>query len=118
MEMQKGLPADEISLDLVQTCIFGLGVLSARKIDNFQYPLSEAFALIDWIYAKDFKTEKGLRSESTENAISTFGKLVYFHGENLSADIVTQGFLNRLPLTTDSAEAPPTHSLFFKQIIA
>ena len=49
-----------------------------------------------------------------ENATCAFGKIIYYHGANLSGDLVKQGFLDRLPLTTDTEEAPSTHKLFFQ----
>ena len=77
------------------------------------FPLAKVFTAIDWIYSQDFKTEKGERAECCENATSTFGKLIYFHGANLSADIAARGFFDRLPLTTDTEEAQPTHKMLF-----
>ena len=82
------------------------------------FPLANVFSVIEWIYAQDFKTESGLRAECSENATSTFGKLIYQHGANLSAEVVSKGFFDRLPLTTDTEEAQPTHKLLMQMIIA
>ena len=88
------------------------------KMPVESFPLANVFSVIEWIYTQDFKTEKGERAECSENATSTFGKCIYFHGANLSADIAAQGFFDRLPLTTDTEEAQPTHNMLMKQIIA
>ena len=68
----------------------------------------------------DFKTERGLRAECCENATTCLANLVYFHGESIPtlAQVVEQGLLAKLPLTTDTEEAPITHKNLFKQIIA
>ena len=41
---------DEVDRDLVQTCVFGMGVLAA-KMPADQFPMTEVLAVIDWIYA-------------------------------------------------------------------
>ena len=111
------MPLDEVDRDLVQTCVYGMGLL-ALKMPAESFPLANVFAVIEWIYAQDFKTEKGERAECSENATSTFGRCLYFHGANISAEAAAQGFFDRLPLTTDTEEAQPTHSTLMKQIIS
>jgi len=117
MQAQQALPVDEVNRDLVQTCVFGMGLL-CLKMPAETFPLANVFSTIEWIYAQDFKTESGKRAECCENATSTFGKCIYFHGANLSADIAARGFFDRLPLTTDTEEAQPTHKMLMQQIIA
>jgi len=117
MQLQQQAATDEVNKDLVQTCIFGMGVL-ATKMPSDEFPIGDVFRAIEWVYSQDFKTESGKRAECTENAISTFGKCIYYHGGNLSAEVISQGFLDRLPLTTDLEEAPATHTLFLTNVAA
>ena len=112
LKLQQAASTEEVDKDLVQTCVFGMGVL-AMKMPAAQFPLTDVFAAIEWVVVQDFKTERGLRAECVENAISSFGKCIYFHGGNLATDVVASGFLAKLPLTTDTEEAQPTHNLFF-----
>jgi hypothetical protein len=94
-----------------------MGVL-ASKMPTEEFPIGDVFRAIEWVYGHDFKTESGKRAECTENAISTFGKCIYYHGGNLSAEAITLGFLDRLPLTTDPEEAPVAHALFLTNVAA
>ena len=115
MAIQKALPShDEINQDLVQTCVYGMGVL-AQKMPAGNFPQNDVLAVIEWILSSDFKTETGLVAKSAENAISSLGKCIYCHG---GSNELIESFLGRLPLTTDTEEAPPTHNLLFQQIIA
>ena len=84
------------------------------------YPLNEVLAAIQWIYSMEFKKERGLRAECCENATTALANCVYFQGENIPqlAQVVEQGLLAKLPLTTDTEEAPVTHAQFLSQIIA
>jgi len=109
---------DEINRDLVQTSIFGLGVLSAR-VPTSSYPLTDVLQVIQWVYSLELKTERGQRAECCENATSTLAKLVYYHGAALPSltEVVEQGVAGKMPLTTDTEEAQATHSLFLKQVV-
>lgn len=115
LRLQQGLAKDEVSRDVVQTCIFGLGVL-AMKVPTEVFPLAEVVQAVQWVYSMDFKTEKGLRAECCENATSSLAKCVYFHGQALQSQqlqqIVIQGVLAKMPLTTDTEEAQAAHALF------
>ena len=95
-----------------------MGVL-ATKVPEADYPMNDVLQAVQWVYSMDFKTDKGLRAECCENATSTLAKIVYFISNSaaLSADIVNQGMLAKLPLTTDTEEAQATHREFLKQII-
>lgn len=92
--------------------------LLAVKMPAETFPLANVLSMIEWIYAQDFKTKKGETAECSENATSSFGKCLYFHGASFSPEAAAQGFFNRLPLKTDTEEAQPTHNLLMKQIIA
>lgn len=100
--------------DLVQTCIFGMGVM-AQKMPSASYPLNDVLLAIKWTYSMEFKTERGLRAECCENATSTLAKCVYYHGDVLPSltEIVSEGLCARMPLTTDTEEAQACHTLFF-----
>ena len=56
----------------------------------------------------------------TDNAIGAFGKVILIHGadEIFTELIVKEGYLDLLPLTTDSEEAQPVHLLFLQQTAA
>ena len=91
-----------------------MGVL-AQKMPAGNFPLNEVLLDIEWILSQDFKTEAGLVAECAENAISSLGKCIYFHG---GSNELIESFLGKLPLTTDAEEARPTHNLLFQQIVA
>ena len=92
--------------------------LLAVKMPAETFPLANVLSMIEWIYAQDFKTKKGETAECSENATSSFGKCLYFHGASFSPEAAAQGFFNKLPLKTDTEEAQPTHNLLMNQIIA
>lgn len=55
---------------------------------------------------------------SYENAISSLGKLVYYHYDGFTVTVNTvQMFLEHLPLQVDSEEARPVNKLFFQMIL-
>ena len=86
-----------------------MGVL-AQKMPAGNFPLNDVLLVIEWILSSDFKTETGLVAECAENAVSSLGKCIYFHG---GSNEIVEKFLTKLPLTTDTEEAPPTHNLLF-----
>lgn len=91
------------NFDFVQTCIFGLGVIAARSPNNFQL-LPSILQAIDWVLTQNFKDDKGGFHTCTDNAVSTLGKCIYYHGNQIPAQIVDK-FLSSLPLKTDTVEA-------------
>ena len=60
---------------------------------------------IQWVYQQDFKDEEGNQAPCVDNAISTLGKCVMYQGQSVSAEVATQGFFAKLPVTTDTEEA-------------
>ena len=65
-------------LQLVQSCIFGLGVLAKRYPAPWDL-LPQTLEAITGIYAKNPVNDEGKRHECMDNAISSFAKCVYFH---------------------------------------
>ena len=109
------------SENLIQTCIFGLGVLAQKypqMMPNATFNVSSVLQAIQWVYAKNLKNEKGKRAECEDNAIGALGKCIYFHSAGVPQNVIEPGFLAKLPLTTDTEEAQPVHALFLEQIIA
>ncbi len=66
---------------------------------------------------QNFKDDKGGVHTCTDNAVSTLGKCIYYHGNQIPAQVVDK-FLSALPLKTDTAEGQATHLGFFKQVLA
>ena len=49
--------------------------------------------------------------------MSTLGKCIYYHGGTIPENVVKDGFLAKLPITTDTEEAQVTHALFCDKIL-
>ena len=60
---------------------------------------------IKWIYDLNLTNEDGKQAECVDNAVSTLGKCIYYHGAGVPADVAKLGFLAKLPITTDTEEA-------------
>lgn len=97
------------SENLIQTCIFGLGVLAERHnamLPDRQFEVERVLEAVQWVYSQNLKTEDGTeRAECEDNAVGALAKCVYFHGERVPSSVITPGLLDKLPLTTDTEEA-------------
>ena len=99
--------------DLVQNCIYGMGILAQRiPAAEFAGSTESVLKSVQWVIEQDFKTDEedgAKQHECVDNAISTLGKVIYFHG-NIPAQVVNV-FLSKLPISTDTEEAQAAHLL-------
>lgn len=103
--------------DLTQTCIFGLGVIAQRTPAGQFGALAETLQTTQMIInnAKDFTDEDEEVHTCVDNAVSTYGKLIYYHHQTgLLTEQSALDFMQRLPLITDCDEAQAVHLQFAK----
>lgn len=115
LEVIKGL--GQANPDLTQTCIFGLGVIAQRTPAGQFGALAEVLSTAQMIMnnPKVFMDENEEVHTCVDNAISTYGKLIYFHNQTgLITEQTVADFMQRLPLITDCDEAQVVHLQFIK----
>jgi hypothetical protein len=103
--------------DLTQTCIFGLGVIAQRTPANQFNALAEVLQTAQMIMnnPKVFTDENEEVHTCVDNAVSTYGKLIYYHHQSgLIQESTVIDFMQRLPLITDCDEAQVVHLHFIK----
>ena len=103
--------------DLAQTCIFGLGVIAQRTPAGQFSALSDVLQTAQMIInnQKVFTDEDEQVHTCVDNAVSTYGKLIYYHHQTgLISEQMALDFMQRLPLITDCDEAQAVHLQFIK----
>jgi len=106
------------NLDVVQTAIFGLGVI-AKRMDRQSFSQLKTGVLnicSNILQNPNAKSEE--RALLTDNAIGALGKIALFQyqlNDKLSQDTMMQ-FLQMLPLKNDTEEAQTIHKLLLSQI--
>lgn len=119
MEKSKSPP----DFDLVQSCVFGLGLLAQKQPVGQFKELQGTLAVIEQML--QFTGLDSLDDDQKDsfkfmkdNAISSLTKIVIFQQDGSHVnDTHTQTLLKLLPITHDVEEAADLHSLFLAQII-
>jgi hypothetical protein len=78
-----------VSPVLCQNSVFGLGEFARRSFDADQTsfpPLANCLQAVEFVLTRKFEDEDG-PVNCYDNAISTLGKLIYFQGHNMAAQL-------------------------------
>ena len=123
--IEYGSKGDEVKYDLLQSAIFGLGVI-AQRLGNGEFAHLEQFIKV---LGSSISTEtEGLDDDEKEsklmladNSISALVKIVMFQydgGNVVKDELCSTVLLNKLPLTNDIEEAQAIHTLVLEQVVA
>jgi hypothetical protein len=108
------------SENLCQNCVFGLGVLAQRTPAGQFALLGDSLQAINFVLTETLQGK--VDSNCHDNAIGALGKFIYFQRAGnegvLTAKIVEEQFLSRLPLVVDSEEAQAVHLELVQQVQA
>lgn len=108
-----------LSIDIVQSAVYGLGVISTRiDRNNFKQAKKEIVQIISHlINEEDAYSEE--KAEATDNAISALGKIALFQSdkEDRESEEALIQFLELLPLTSDKDEAKSAHRMLIDEIL-
>ena len=115
----------DIKYDLIQSCVFGLGVIAQRSANGQFTQLKETMIILGETCKRDIPAEMDEEEQDSklnlaDNSISALLKIVIF--QNDGGAVVTPEMLptvlGQLPLTTDFEEAQAVNELIFEQLLA
>lgn len=111
------------SYDLIQSCMFGLGLLAQFQPHGQFAQLADTLNFISTLCNP--QNAVGLSEDAAEsfkymsdNSMSTLAKVIIFQNDgNLVNDNMTKSLFEQLPLTTDVDEAQALHHLLLQKIL-
>lgn len=112
--------AAEVNYDLLQSCIFALGVVAQRSPNGQFAQLSDTLAILSQtcvteVPDKITEDDKESYQNMVDNSISTLFKIVLYQNDGgalVTADLITKLLTVLLPLKNDVEEAVAVHTVF------
>jgi len=103
--------------DLRQAAAYGLGVIAQSAPEQFAPSAAEAVKCLSALVLCPGARGEEL-ADTTENAINAMGKVGFYAAASVDATVLTQGWLQQLPLVADRVEAKNSIILMDKMILA